>query len=37
MFLAFTLLFVTVHLTSLKNEVRARKLRAERLKTMGER
>jgi heme exporter protein C len=35
MFLAFTLFFVTLHLVALKNEVRARKIRAEKLKTMG--
>ena len=35
MFLAFALLFVTVHLVSLKNEVRARKIRAEKLKSMS--
>ena len=37
MFLAFALLFVATHLVALKNEVRARKIRAERLKAMGER
>jgi heme exporter protein C len=37
MFVAFMLLFVTLHLLALKNEVRARKLRAEKLKTMGNR
>jgi hypothetical protein len=37
MFLAFTLLFVTTHLLALKNEVRERKIRAERLKSMGQR
>ena len=37
MFLAFTLLFITTHLVALKNEVRARKIRAEKLKTMGAR
>jgi heme exporter protein C len=35
MFLAFVLLFTVVHLTALKNEVRARKLRAEKLKSLG--
>ncbi len=37
MFLAFTLLFVSTHLLLLKNEVRARKIRTERLKVMGTR
>ena len=37
MFLAFTLLFITTHLVALKNEVRARKIRAEKLKSMGTR
>jgi heme exporter protein C len=37
MFLAFTLLFISTHLLALKNEVRDRKIRAERLKTMGHR
>jgi heme exporter protein C len=37
MFLAFTLLFITAHLVALKNEVRARKIRAEKLKRMGAR
>ncbi len=37
MFLAFTLLFVSTHLLALKNEVRERKLRAERLKSLGQR
>jgi heme exporter protein C len=35
MFVAFTLLFVTLHLIALKNEVRVRKLRAEKLKVVG--
>jgi heme exporter protein C len=37
MFLAFTLLFMTLHMAALKNEVRARKVRAEKLKAMGPR
>jgi heme exporter protein C len=37
MFLAFTLLFIAAHLVALKNEVRARKIRAEKLKRMGAR
>jgi hypothetical protein len=37
MFLAFVLLFVTTHLVALKNEVRERKIRAERLKALGQR
>jgi heme exporter protein C len=37
MFLAFVLLFITAHLVALKNEVRTRKIRAERLRTVGER
>jgi heme exporter protein C len=37
MFLAFTLLFISTHLLALKNEVRDRKIRAERLKTIGHR
>jgi heme exporter protein C len=37
MFLAFALLFISTHLLALKNEVRERKLRAERLKAMGQR
>jgi heme exporter protein C len=37
MFLAFTLLFITTHLVALKNEVRARKIRSEKLKAMGSR
>jgi heme exporter protein C len=35
MFLAFVLLFLTTHLVALKNEVRARKLRAEKMKQLG--
>jgi heme exporter protein C len=34
MFLAFALLFLSLHVLSLKNEVRERKLRAERLKAV---
>ena len=37
MFLAFALFFVTLHLVGIKNEVRARKIRAEKLKAMGDR
>jgi heme exporter protein C len=37
MFLAFTLLFITTHLVALKNEVRARKIRSEKLKALGTR
>jgi heme exporter protein C len=37
MFLAFVLLFITAHLVALKNEVRTRKIRAERLRTLGQR
>jgi heme exporter protein C len=37
MFLAFALLFVTVHLASLKNETRQRKLLAEKMRRMGQR
>jgi heme exporter protein C len=37
MFLAFTLLFITTHLVALKNEVRARKIRSEKLKSLGAR
>jgi heme exporter protein C len=37
MFLAFVLLFITAHLVALKNEVRTRKIRAERLRTVGQR
>ncbi len=37
MFLACTLFFITVHLLALKNEVRERKIRAERLKTLEHR
>jgi heme exporter protein C len=37
MFLAFTLLFLATHLVALKNEVRFRKIRAEKLKSMGTR
>jgi heme exporter protein C len=37
MFLAFVLLFISAHLLALKNEVRERKLRAERLKALGQR
>ena len=37
MFLAFSLFFITLHLVALKNEVRARKVRAEKLKAMGTR
>lgn len=36
MFLAFTLLFVSTHLLGLKNEVRERKIRAERIKQLGQ-
>jgi heme exporter protein C len=35
MFLAFILLFTSLHLLSLKNEVRARKIRAEKTKRVG--
>jgi heme exporter protein C len=35
MFLAFALLFLSTHLVALKNEVRARKLRTEKLKQVG--
>jgi heme exporter protein C len=34
MFLAFVLLFLSLHLLALKNDVRERKLRAERLKAV---
>jgi heme exporter protein C len=37
MFLAFTLLFITTHLVALKNEVRARKIRSEKIRAMGTR
>jgi heme exporter protein C len=37
MFCAFTLLFISTHLAALKNEVRERKIRAERLKSVGKR
>jgi heme exporter protein C len=37
MFLAFALLFVSLHLLSLKNEVRERKLLAERMKAIHQR
>jgi heme exporter protein C len=37
MFLAFTLLFITTHLVALKNEVRARKIRTEKLRAIGAR
>ncbi len=37
MFLAFTLLFISTHLLALKNEVRERKIRTERIKRMGQR
>jgi heme exporter protein C len=37
MFLAFTLLFISAHLLALKNEVRERKVRAERLKALEQR
>jgi heme exporter protein C len=36
MFLAFALLFTSLHLVALKNEVRLRKIRAEKLKTLGQ-
>ena len=36
-FCAFTLLFISTHLVALKNEVRERKIRAERLKSVGKR
>jgi heme exporter protein C len=35
MFIAFALLFLTTHLLALKNEVRERKVRAEKLKGLG--
>ncbi len=37
MFLAFTLLFITTHLVALKNEVRARKIRSEKIRNLGAR
>jgi heme exporter protein C len=36
MFLAFALLFTSLHLVALKNEVRLRKIRAEKFKTLGQ-
>jgi heme exporter protein C len=37
MFLAFVLLFIATHLMTLKNEVRERKIRAARVKNLGQR
>lgn len=36
MFLAFVLLFITLHLVGLKNEVRERKIRAQHAKALGQ-
>jgi heme exporter protein C len=36
MFLAFVLLFTSTHLLALKNEARARKIRTERMRALGE-